>query len=263
MFRIPVAIATSLFLLAVPLRPGPALAQHGGHGGGGHVGGGGHPGGGFAGHGSRGVIRGGHPGIASFSGSGVHYRSRFPQHDRPHGIGGVPGLGHGRRFAHGFPGFGFRHGLTAGIIVGAFPFYSFWNGFAYPYYGYGPPYYYGPRYHGGAPPGRVPDDVSSGIPVPGDRIAVPGRAGSDSLIIEQLTDSIVRLTWLDPGREVAEVGLFLADSERRVITAQTLADPPFMALFEPASYATMAGATVVWPDGRTSTTLVEYRRSPP
>lgn len=91
---------------------------------------------------------------------------------------------------------------------------------------------------------------------------MPGRPGSDSLVVEQVTDGIVRLTWQDRGREVAEVGLSLTDPERRVITVQTVADPAFTALFEPASYATMAGVTVVWPDGRTSTTLVEYRRPP-
>lgn len=75
-----------------------------------------------------------------------------------------------------------------------------WNGFAYPYYG-------------GDPRAAVPDDLYSGIPAAGDRIAVPGRTGSDSLVVEQLTDRIVRLSWQDRGREVAEVGLFLADQE--------------------------------------------------
>ena len=75
MFRIPVAIATSLLLLTIPLRPESALAQHGGGGhGGGHFGG--HGGGGFGGHSAHGVVGRGHSG-AGFSGSGVHYRSRF------------------------------------------------------------------------------------------------------------------------------------------------------------------------------------------
>lgn len=52
----------------------------------------------------------------------------------------------------------------------------------------------------------------------------------------------MRLTWQGRGREVAEVGFFLADSERKVLAVQTLGGgPPFKALFEPASYATMAG----------------------
>ena len=147
---------------------------------------------------------------------------------------------------------GFRHGLHVGIVVGALPFYSFWNGFAYPYYGR--PYY-------GYPDtvGRPPEYGYEGIPRPGDRIAVPGKTGADSLVVEQVTEDIVRLTWQDRGRQVEEVGLFLADSRQTVLAVQTMRTPPFTALFEPPPEATAAGVTVLWPRGTSSTTLVEYR----
>lgn len=80
MFRRPVAIATSLLLLTVPLRPESALAQHGG---GGH--GGGHLGGGFRGRGAHGVIGDGNHRGAGLSGSGVRYRGRLQQFEGPAG----------------------------------------------------------------------------------------------------------------------------------------------------------------------------------
>lgn len=69
---------------------------------------------------------------------------------------------------------------------------------------------------------------------------------------------MVRLTWQDRGRQV-EVGLFLADSMQTVLAVQTMRSPPFTALFEPTPDATVAGVTVVWTRGTSSTTLVEYR----
>lgn len=149
------------------------------------------------------------------------------------------------------------------MALGGFPFYSYWNGYGYPYYGcpyYGYPYGYSCGY-GGAE-ATVEGRTYNGIPRPGDRIAVPGKTGTDSLVVEQVSQGVVRLTWQDGGRRVEEVGLFLADADQTVLVVQTLAAPPFTALLEPPPDATMAGMTVVWRTGTTSTTLAEYRAPP-
>lgn len=268
-----IALFPAAILLLTLAFPVTAQAQH--SAGGGH--GSGHGVGGFSGHGvhagghvstpAGGHFGGGHLGSGISRGGFGGFDHRGVQHfdglDRFHGFDGfhafhrfdhVRGFDpfHGSHPLHGFHGFGFRHGLHVGIGLGALPFFSFWNGFAYPYYDR--PFYKYPD-----TVGRPPDYGYEGIPRPGDRIAVPGKTGSDSLVIEQVTDSMVRLTWQDRGRQVEEVGLFLADSTPTVLAVQTMRSPPFTALFEPTPDATVAGVSVVWAGGTSSTTLIEYR----
>jgi hypothetical protein len=155
---------------------------------------------------------------------GFHHGHRFGHFHRFHRF-------HGFHHLHGFHGFGFHHGLHAGVVLGGLPFFGFWNGFAYPYSGRLHSIYYG-GYYGRqsddypAAEGRSPESSYEGIPRPGDRIAVPGETRTESLVVDQVTDGIVRLAWQSRDRRVAEVGLFLADSNQTVLAVQTKRQPP-------------------------------------
>jgi hypothetical protein len=85
-------------------------------------------------------------------------------------------------------------------------------------------------------------------------------AAGDSLILEGVTATIVRVTWR-PGNagSVREVKLFLADSARAPLSVQTLRAAPFTALFEPTPVATYVGVTLLRPNGTSTTTLLPYR----
>ena len=71
---------------------------------------------------------------------------------------------------------------------------------------------------------------------------------------------VVRLTWHDPGLGAAHVAFFLADSARRVLSAQTVRSPPFTALFQPPPRTAFAGMTVALPGGTLVTRFVPYRK---
>lgn len=188
------------------------------------------------------------PGLVSVGTGAVHHTG-VDHHDLPGGLHDADDALHHHH--HGaFP----HHGVRVGVGLGLLPFYAPWNAYAYPYYPYGPP-------------------LSMGAPTPyltppagtGRRIAVPGPAGTDSLVVEELSvvddrsRTVTRLTWQGGGRQVDEVALFLADSARKVLAVQTLSAEPFTALFEPPVATAVAGMTIVWPGGEKSTTLVAYR----
>jgi len=80
----------------------------------------------------------------------------------------------------------------------------------------------------------------------GDRIPVPGKTGTDRLVVEEVSNSVVRLAWLDGSRRVEGSSLFLADAEQTVLVVQTLGAPPLTVVFEPLPDTTLAGVTVVW-----------------
>ncbi|MGH7630502.1 MAG: hypothetical protein ACREOF_14190 [Gemmatimonadales bacterium] len=167
---------------------------------------------------------------------------------------------------HHHAGFGFHHdafdlhhGIHVGVGLGFLPFYGPWTGYAYPYYG--DPY----------ARGAYPDQQPYTRGVAGPRIAVSGPGGAgDSLVVEELEtypggdpEALVRVSWLDGGRQAEEVALFLADSAQSVLAVQTVRAPPYTALFEPPDGAVFAGVTVVWPAGTKSTSLVAFRKPPP
>lgn len=131
------------------------------------------------------------------------------------------------------------HGLHVGVVVGAPHYYD------YPYYG---PYVVAPRPVVVRPSRRQsPTVVTRGA----------GRVGED-LLVERLEGGVVRLTWRDGGDRIAEVALFLADAEQKVLAVQTLRSAPFRALFESAAGAVYAGVTIVYTDGVKSTTLLPF-----
>jgi hypothetical protein len=72
----------------------------------------------------------------------------------------------------------------------------------------------------------------------------------------------VRLTWRDHGLGADQVAFFLADSVRRVLTAETVRAPPFTTLLEPPSGTAYAAMTVVLAGGTLETQYVPYRRRP-
>jgi hypothetical protein len=159
------------------------------------------------------------------------------------GIGPVP-VGGFRDFRAGGP-VTVRHGLVVGRQLAGFPCFSFVNGFAFPFFGV-------------IPAGAL--EAGDEALRPGDRIAVPGSAGAgDSLVVEEVSPGSVRLTWNGGGREADQVGLFLADSARTVLGIETVAGPPYSATLDAPPSATLAGVTVVWPRGGSSTTLVQFR----
>jgi hypothetical protein len=85
-------------------------------------------------------------------------------------------------------------------------------------------------------------------------------ATGDSVIVEGVTATIVRVTWrAGPAGAVREVRLFLADSARTPIAAQSLRASPYSALFEPTPDAAFVGVTLLRPDGTSTTTLLPYR----
>jgi len=196
------------------------LAQHG-HGGGhgGHAGG--HLGGHVGGRHSGGLV-GGHSRVGRFGhlGGGLAIA-----HD-----------GHGLRALAHHDVFAVRHGVHVGLILGV-PFYP-----AYPYYALNYPRigYYSARY-------RVP-------PPPGD----PYAAGEAGELAAEVNANVLRLTWREGNRAVQEAGLFVADTDERVLAIQTVRAPPFTALFDVTPDIAYVCVTLVYEDGTKSTTQVPY-----
>jgi uncharacterized protein (TIGR03000 family) len=121
---------------------GPASAQHGGHGGGGHAGGGYHGGGGYhAGYGGY------HAGYGGYRGG--YYR----------GYGGYRGYGYGG-YGYGYPYYGY--GLGYGLGYGGYGYGLGYGGYGYSYpysSGYSYPNTYGGTYY----PSSTPALTGSGI----------------------------------------------------------------------------------------------------
>ncbi len=109
---------------------------------------------------------------------------------------------------------------------------------------YGWPYRYPCGYPG--PENSASARTYNGVSQPGDRIPVPGKTGTDRLVVEEVSNSVVRLAWLDGSRRVEGSSLFLADAEQTVLVVQTLGAPPLTVVFEPLPDTTLAGVTVVW-----------------
>lgn len=93
------------------------------------------------------------------------------------------------------------------------------------------------------------------------QVAGPGVVSdADTLLVEEISATIVRVSWRSDGRPIEEVGLFLADMAETVLAIQTIRAAPFTALFEPGDTVAFIGLTVVWPNGGRSTTLLPLRR---
>jgi hypothetical protein len=166
-------------------------------------------------------------------------------------------------FIPGFPNrrFGFSDFGPRGLPLGFFP--SFGGG------GWGG---YGPVYAGGEYPADTlvssrAQRVSDTRTALGRQLAVPGTGSTagDSLVVERVTvmdvipATALRLTWRNAGLPAQQVALFLADTARAMLAAQTIRAPPFTALLQPPPGTAFAGVTVAWQDGTTSTRLVPYR----
>jgi hypothetical protein len=272
--------AAAGLIAAALLARGPGLAYgHGGRGGGGHGGGGGgHGGFGGGGHGGFGGHGGGHFGSIGH-GIGAGHGGGFA-------LGG--GLGHAGGFAHvdtvphhGFVsrwGFGslnaffgrrplghhhnplfVGHGLHVGFGLGA-PFYGY-PFYGYPFYGYGYPFGYPYPYFS-----SYSSSIGASSSVYGNNYAPqtepaapsPGRVG-DELVVEQVSNSVLRLTWRDDGYPIEEVGLFLADREEKVLAVQTLRVGPFTAMLDIAPGTAYVGVTILYTDGMKTTTLIPYQ----
>jgi hypothetical protein len=124
--------------------------------------------------------------------------------------------------------------------------------FAYPYYLYGPYGVAQPRYL--ASP-YYPRTVTRVAGQPESQTV----AADSSLVVEQISTTVLRLTWLHDGRAAEiprEVRLFLADGEEQVLALQAVHAAPFTALFDANARAAYAGVRVVYADGRRSTTLL-------
>jgi hypothetical protein len=106
-------------------------------------------------------------------------------------------------------------------------------------------------YSTGAEPAREVYPVDQSVPASVGRLQVSSEVHGSS--------TIVRLTWRDRGIGAEQVAFFLADSARRVLSAQTDRSPPFTALFDPAPGTAFAGMTVVLPNGALVTRFVGYR----
>jgi hypothetical protein len=91
-----------------------------------------------------------------------------------------------------------------------------------------------------------------------DTVTAVGPLQVSSMLVA--SKNMVRLTWRDHGLGAKQVAFFLADSARRVLTAETVRSPPFTALFEPPSGTAYVGMTVMLPGGTLETQYVPYRR---
>ncbi len=106
------------------------------------------------------------------------------------------------------------------------------------------------------PSDAVPPD--SGRRAPGTRVIEvgrPARPDADALAAEPLGGGLLRVRWSGDGG-ARGVTLFVADSARRVVAAQTVHAPPFTAVFDRGAGAAFVGATVARADGGSTTTLV-------
>jgi hypothetical protein len=164
------------------------------------------------------------------------------------------------RFAP-FGGFGFHDRF----FPKHFPLHAAPFGFV-PWFGFGFPYAPAPAVVDTVPTQETPR-VPDTWPTLGRQLATPAFApeAGDSLVVERVSvmdvvpSAALRLTWRSAGLEPGEVVLFLADTGRAVLAAQTLRRPPFIALLQPPPGTAYAGVTAVWPDGTTTSRLVPYR----
>jgi hypothetical protein len=105
-----------------------------------------------------------------------------------------------------------------------------------------------------APPTKVIE------PDAGER--APTGDAAAALRVEQLGDTLLRVRWAGDARDAREVGLVIADAERRVLATQTTVltpaggAAPFTALFERSARVAFAGVVVVRADGGSTTTLL-------
>jgi hypothetical protein len=79
-------------------------------------------------------------------------------------------------------------------------------------------------------------------------------------LVQVGSQAMVRLTWRDHGVGAKQVAFFLADSARRVLTAETIRSPPFTVLLQPPSGTAYGAMTVVLPGGTLETQYVPYQR---
>jgi hypothetical protein len=234
--------ATVILLLsgALALAAQPALAQHGGHGGG-------HPGGGGAG---RAVPRGGggyHPGGGAQArhpqaGTGSYYHGgyygghygRYPYYGYRH----YPYYGYGYYPYYGHSSFYF------GLSFGWPYYYGGWYPYAYPAYGYYPGYYPSPSYGYGYDARQAPPPAGAEAPYgsnhtcsalrangsEGDtgRVRLEVRPDDASVYVDDEfcgNASESRFLTLAPGRhsiEIVRPGFEVARRDADVVTGQTV-----------------------------------------
>jgi len=133
-------------------------------------------------------------------------------------------------------------------------------GYGYGYYGapYGSGYYYDPIYADStAAPSGPEGDAWARDRSPSRTYVVDGVGASDagSVAAEPLANgTLVRVRWA--GGAAQAVTLVIADGDRRVLAAQTASAAPYTAVFDGAGRVAFVGATVVRPDGVSTTTLV-------
>jgi len=71
----------------------------------------------------------------------------------------------------------------------------------------------------------------------------------------------LRLTWPNEHKIAAgQVALFLADSAKKILSAQTIRAAPFTAVFDPDPRTAFTGMTVVLPGGTLATQFIPYKR---
>ena len=140
-----------------------------------------------------------------------------------------------------------------------------------------PPASFAPSATEGYPMGRYPivirrapqpSDTATAARRPADSSAAvlaasasaPSARAALGFMVEEITDSMVRLRWPDDGRGVREVTLFIAGTNGQVIATQIVRAAPYTALFDVRSRRFTAGVTVVRPDGTKATTTVPWTR---
>jgi hypothetical protein len=92
-------------------------------------------------------------------------------------------------------------------------------------------------------------------------IGAGADGGAGVMRVEQVSDSVLRLTWLGSNRRIREARLFVADSAQRPLRTSLIdaATPSALFLIAPfASKVAYTGLTIVFADGATQTTLVPY-----
>jgi hypothetical protein len=232
----------------------------------------------FAGDGFRRRLDAGFPAgpLLGPIGLGITHRDHRLIFGFPHRLGlfGFPFRGFGTFcfdglcFVDRFPAFG-GLGFHDRFFSNRFFFRAAPFGFVPAWFGFGFPY---------APGAAVADTVATQAtrrvpdtwPTLGRQLAAPAFApeAGDSLVVERVSvmdivpSAVLRLTWRSAGLEPAEAVLFLADTARAVLAAQTLRAPPFVALLQPPPGTAYAGVTAVWPDGTTTSRLLPYRVRP-
>ena len=184
------------------------------------------------------------------------YRMRFPATLDPHAGPSVrpPRLRvtPPRSSAEGFG----RQFLSPYQYLGAYPFGS---------YGYGYPDDSSADYSADSMPAR---DVDPADYVTEVKPARNVQTLDDSSAVGKLqvteervgAKNVVRLTWRDEGARASQVALFLADSGRTVLAAETVRSPPFTWAFELQPRTAFAGMTVVLPGGSLVTQYVAVKR---